>query len=151
MDPAVAALLGAVLGASATVVGAFVNARVQAGRDARARKQEAYGSAIDALIRVRMRRWGLAASGYAEIKASELPGFIDDLATAQRWLSMLLIACGAPQRKQLAEAKTLFESLAMEMAVTVTKPTGGRLRIVAEQVDEVWKAVDTAAGSDLGR
>jgi len=91
----------------------------------------------------------LAASGYAEIKASELPDFINDLVTAQRWLSMLLIACGAPQRKQLAEAKTLFESLAMEMATR--KATGDRLRFVAEQVDEVWKAVDAAAGSDIGR
>ena len=147
MDPAVAAVLGAALGASATVIGTIVTARLQAGREARERKQEAYSSAIDALIRIRMRRRGLAESGYAEIKASELPAFIDDLVAAQRWLSMLVVACGASQRKQLNEAKSMFEELAIEMATR--KPTGDRLRIVADQVDEVWMAVNIAVASDI--
>jgi hypothetical protein len=146
---AVAAVLGAALGATATVVGSFVTARLQAGREARERKQEAYSSAINALIRIRMRRWGMAQSGYAEIKTSELPGFIDDLVTAQRWLSMLVTICGEPQREHLREAKTKLEKLAIEMATT--KPVGERLHTVAEDVDDVWKAVDTAVGSDIGR
>jgi hypothetical protein len=153
MDAAIAAVLGAGLGASATLVGSFVTARSAAGREAvsweRERKQAAYSNAIRALLRVRNRRSRMAAWGEPLIAKEELGTFFDDLVDAQHWLSMLLSACGERQRTTLGDASASLNSLVDEMLTA--PPAGPRLHVVSEQLHEIWTTVVTAARDDIGR
>ena len=91
----------------------------------------------------------MASSGEPLIAKEELASFFDDLVDAQHSLSMLLIACGKPQRAMLGEASTKLDRLVREMLTA--PPVGGRLRAVSEQIDEMWDSVTTSARDDIGR
>jgi hypothetical protein len=153
MDPAVAAVLGAGLGASATVLGSVVNARFQAKRDTsswqRERKQTAYYSATRALLRIRNRRRRMAESFWSQVPRGELPTFLDDLVDAQHGLSMLLVACGEAQRLKVRDAVEQFDRLVDAMLAN-PPPAGQRLVEISTGVDDVWNIVLAAERADLG-
>ena len=154
MSSAVAALVGAGLGASATLVVSILNARFQAKRDATAwerdSRRDAYYSATRPLLRVRNRRRRMAEADprYAEIPKEELSKFLDDLDEAQHGLSMLAVVCGEGQRERLDAAIKRFDKLADEMRKK-PPPALDRLRSLAAEIDEVWNVVLAAESHDV--
>lgn len=150
MDAAVAAIVGAGLGASATFGVSFVTTRSQARHEAaswrRDRKQTAYSSAIRALLRVHNRRSTMSAKGEPLVAKEDLGTFLDDLVDAQHWIAMLLIACEDPQRRSLEDARGSLDGLVDEMLYA--PPTGARLRSVPDQLNEILSTVVTTARND---
>jgi hypothetical protein len=147
----VAALLGAVLGASATLVVSILNSHFQAKREVtswrREQKQAAYDSTTLALLRVRNRRRRMAASGWTTIDPGELPQYVNDVVDAQHGLWMLLAACGSDQREALHGVAEKFDDLVDDM---LGKPPPKDLEGTLRRVDEVWDIVREAHRQDVG-
>jgi hypothetical protein len=150
MSPAVAALLGALLGGGATLLVSILNARFQTKRDAtlweRENKRDAYYSATRPLLRVRSRRKRMVKR-YADLPPDELAKHLDDLDEAQHGLSMLAVFCGEDQRTAVDQAIEQFDDLADEIR---DKPPVGKLASVSKRVHQVWKDVIAAERKDIG-
>jgi len=151
MSSAVAALLGALLGGTATLVVSILNARFQAKRDAtsweRENKRNAYLSATRPLLRVRGRRKRMAARLVAELPPDELTTHLDDLDEAQHGLSLLAVFCGEDQRSAVDEAIERFDELADQIR---EKPPVKDLEPLSAGVHAVWVAVVAAERHDIG-
>jgi hypothetical protein len=105
MDAGVAGLIGAFLGAAATVVVAYIqnkqtiqNQRDQWFRDKdakleewqRDKLEEIYGNCLNSLSRI-LRKSGVTAEGKPYISKEHISELFDDYTEAQKWLSLLLI------------------------------------------------------------
>lgn len=152
MSSAVAAVVGAGLGAGATLIVSVVNARFQARREAtaweRERKQAAYYGATRALLRVRNRRRRLANSPWSDIPKEELLAHLDDVVDAQHGLSMLLVVCGEQQRAALRGAVESYDRLVDDMLDR--EKARARRQEISTGVDNVWSNVLDAERADIG-
>jgi hypothetical protein len=152
MSSAVAALLGALLGGSVTLVVSILNAKFQAKRDTtsweRENKRNAYLSATGPLLRVRSRRKRMAARCVDELPAGdELTKHLNDVDEAQHGLSLLAVYCGEDQRTAVEKAIKQFDDLADEIR---EKPGVERLNSLSDGIHEVWVAVVAAERNDIG-
>ena len=149
MDAAVAVVIGAGIGAGATLLGSVLTARQQASQQrsvaVRERKQAAYENAIRFLLRAANRRSGLTAAGVPYIAEDQIATFFDDLVEAQHWLSVLVTACDARQRPAIEAASTKLngevEGFALHARGVAAAPF---------DLKELYRDVINAAREDLG-
>lgn len=108
MDGAVASLLGALAGGTATFLGTVVNNVSQSRRDEHkeqlAKKAEAYGNALRNLLRVVHFRSGMGPSGNAFIGENQLADWFAAMVEAEYWVTILTAVCGSKFREKLAPA-----------------------------------------------
>jgi hypothetical protein len=109
VDAAVAAIIGAGIGASASVVGALVAARQQQASAVRRRKQTLYAAGIKRLVGTSSAS-EVNVSTYDERGYFEIPKdparraeLIRELIDTQYRLAILLTACGRQQRRLLED------------------------------------------------
>jgi hypothetical protein len=151
MDPAVAAIVGGGIGASATLVGSVLNARNQVVREnaswLRERKESAYSNAVRSILRARNRRSALhVEEGKVVTILSDIGTFFDDLVDAQHWLSMLTTACSAEQRPALLRAGARLDAIIDELVSgpsDLLAPLGG--------LSDIYEQVLTSARQDMGQ
>lgn len=124
MGSAIIGLVGGLLGAAIALFGSVLTARLQARQEARRwerdRRQAAYDGALRYLLRAANRRSEVAvASGgrvVAVMSEEHFREWFDDLVEAQFWLHSLTGCCGSAQLNRLqAVAEFLDESVASFM------------------------------------
>jgi hypothetical protein len=152
MDAALAGAIGAGVGALATVAGSLLTTHRQADQQrvaaARRRKEEAYDNTIRFLLRARNRRSLVTAEGLLIIAQADIGTFFDDLIEAQTSLSVLLTACGSPQRPAI-EAATSRLNDALERLSTDTPNLQG-VGSVLDLLCGLYDDVIAAAREDIG-
>ena len=108
MDAAVAGLVGALAGGSATFLGTVVNNVSQSRRDERKERQtqkaEAYGKALRNLLLVLHFRSNMSPSGRAVIGEDQVPNWFAAMVEAEYWVTMLTAVCGSKHREELLSA-----------------------------------------------
>ena len=152
MDAAVASLLGAVAGGSATFLGTVVNNVSQSRRDERkerqAKKAEAYGNALRNLLLILHFRSDMTPTGSAVIGEDHVPKWFAAMVDAEYWVTILTAVCGSRYRDDLLSA-----------AAELTDGIGRLLKMPRklpprmEEGNAIWhvyETVTTAAQSDLG-
>ena len=151
MDPALAVLLGALVGGGATFLGTIVSNAQQA-RHTREqqrldRKVEAYSNSLRSLLRAAHRRSELTveSGSLVSIMGKDMvAAWFDDLVDAEYWTTVLTTACGSRQRPNIqAAAEQLHDTIERFTTGDPSLSPLGALR-------EVYKTVATAARADIG-
>ena len=155
MDAALAAVIGAAIGAGATVLGSLLSARQQSAQQhaasVRQRKEAAYSNAIRSVLRARNRRSAMSAEGMSFIANEDVGTFFDDLVDAQHWLAVLTTACGTRQRTRIEHASSTFneavDRLIQHGPQTIDKR---EVRFGPQAFSTVFDDLVAAAREDLG-
>jgi len=135
MDPAVAGLLGALVGGGFTFAGSIIGNLHQARRERRDRKLEAYTKSIRCLLRLKM----MAAKGgdlRPTLEAEGAPDSPNDYLDTQYWLTVLSAVCAAHHQPDLR--KEAFALVHSEGDLT------------EDGLDETLQIVTAAARDDIG-
>jgi hypothetical protein len=155
MDAAVAAIVGASLGACGTLVGTLITARYQVAREVRVRRSERkdllYGNAIRSLLRARNRRSGIrvgASAPHTFISEEDIGKFFDDLIDAQHSVAMLLTACGESQRRVLVETSAKLDGI-VETLVDAGPRTWAAKGSAPGDLSQIYGTVVLAARADI--
>ena len=148
MDAAVASLLGAVAGGSATFVGTVITNVSQSRRDDRkvqqTQKAEAYGNALRNLLLVLHLRSGLTSPGESIIKLEQVPDRFAAVVEAEYWVTILTAVCGSAYRQRLVAAS---DELAGVIGRLLEEP--GMPPATEGSFWHVYTTVSTAARADL--
>lgn len=108
MDPALAGLLGALVGGGATFLGTVVSNTQQARhtRDQQRleRKTEAYGNTLRYLLRVAHRRSEVHAEVGTILGEDIIASWFEDIVEAEYWLTSLTAVCGTRHREAISKA-----------------------------------------------
>jgi hypothetical protein len=155
VDAAVAAVVGASIGAGATVLGSLLTARQQAAQrhteDVRQRKEAAYSNAIRSLLRARNRRTAMSAEGMTFIAEEDIGTFFDDVVDAQHWLAVLATACGAKQRPAIDQAGARLNETVDRIVKSGSRALDKRELLSGPvALTDVYDDVVAAARDDLG-
>jgi hypothetical protein len=107
MDAQSAALIGALIGASAAVVSSSVSVWLQRRHEhqkwLRDKKQEAYSNVLRLLFRLKYKRSGITAEGSIYLDKEDGKLFFEDLATLAESLSSLKIFANKEYEKNIAK------------------------------------------------
>jgi len=152
VDAALAAVLGAGIGALATVAGSALTAHQQGAQQravaSRQRKEAAYDNAIRSLLRARNRRSVLTAEGLAVIAKDDIGTLFDDLVDAQHWLSVLVTACGSKQRQPIEAASSRLNDAVNQLTTAGAPARKGGAPLV--DLADIYEDVIKAARQDIG-
>ena len=150
MDPALAGLLGALVGGGATFVGTVVSNTQQArhtrDRQRLERKVEAYSNSVRSLLRAAHRRSEVTTKSGASVSImgqDQVAAWFDDLIDAEYWTTVLTTACGSRQRQAIQEAAKSLHDAIDEFT------TSGR-RLPLDALQSVYRTVAEAARADIG-
>jgi hypothetical protein len=151
MDAGLAGLIGAGVGASATLVGTVLAGRQQATERRETglyeRKEVAYNRAIRSVLRAMNRRSMFEHEGgrLIPIIAKEDVGvFFDDLIDAQHGVAMVSTACGEEQQERVLGLSTSLDAMVREVALGNASPA-------LPNLTDTYKELLGAAQADLAR
>jgi len=127
----VAGLVGAVIGAMAGIVAAFITQLLQAKAEQnkwlRTKREEAYSNTLRFLLKTLNRRSDLAADGMAYLGSDAIKEWFDDLVEAQIWANYLTIYCSDRQKAPITEvASALNKQVTEFLALTGSEIPIGR-------------------------
>lgn len=163
MDAAVASLLGAVAGGSATFLGTVISNLQQSRRDERmgkeTQKAEAYGNALRNLLRAAHWRSSFTSSGEPALGEEQVSDWFSALVEAEYWVTILTAVCGSAYRGTLV---TALDKLSAGIDDLLQGPGGllGARKLrqqPATQLEpgglfwQVYKTVANVARADLGK
>ena len=113
MDPSVAGLIGAVIGAvagvSGTLVAHYLRLRAERSKWLKSKREEAYVNAIRFLLKSLYTRTDIGADG-TTIRKDAIKGLFDDLNEAQIWLIHLSIYCSRKYKETILKASESFSN-----------------------------------------
>jgi hypothetical protein len=152
VDPALAGLLGALVGGAATFGGSMLGNR-QLARHNEAqrhfdRKVEAYGHSLRSLLRAMHRRSLFTDERWPVLGKDILGSWFEDLADAEYCMFVLTTACGSQHRPQIEEAtQALFREVS-RFATEGYRGSAGTSPLGA--VTSAYAVVTRAARDDIG-
>ena len=137
MSSAIAGLIGAAIGASAGIVGAFLTQHLQAKAERtkwlRTKREEAYSNTLRFLLKTLNRRSNLTAEGIAYVGKDVIKEWFDDIVEAQIWANYLTIYCSESQKAAIAEvASNLNEAVEKFVGLPDTEIPIGRSEDLSE-------------------
>ncbi|MGF6888615.1 hypothetical protein ABIA39_007863 [Nocardia sp. GAS34] len=143
MTAAVVGLIGVLLGALMTQLGAFLTDRRQIRNEAirwcRDQKSTAYDNTIRHLVRAISRRSGVTVNGGGLMLTLDDDGvrqFFDDLGEAQFWIHALATRCEVDQMNRITQAAETLGRIIREMGDPAAALGLGKLRQVLAVVTE---------------
>ncbi|MCB1824404.1 MAG: hypothetical protein H6974_15560 [Gammaproteobacteria bacterium] len=105
IDPAVAGLIGAGIGAIAGMSGTLMGQILQSKRENKkwllSRKEDAYSNSLRYLLKALNKRSKLTADGIAVLAKEDMPEWFSDLSEAQAWITSLTIYCSEDVRETI--------------------------------------------------
>jgi hypothetical protein len=150
LDPALAGLLGALVGGGATVAGSILGNTQQARHERRdrheQRKVEVYSNSLRSLLRAAHRRSEVQVESgklMSIMGKDMIATWFDDLVDAEYWTTVLTTACGSRQRAVVQEAaRALHQAVNMFVSSSGIPPQ--------QELEKVYEAIADAARQDIG-
>lgn len=148
---AVVGLIGALLGALMTQLGAVLTdhrqVRTEAIRWNRDQKTAAYDNTIRHLLRAANRRSALTGE-FAYIDKAGVRQLFEDLVEAQFWIHTLVTRCDVSQTERITQALQLLDSTVERAGSSEPNPSGkGKLNLMAT-LQQVLTTVTECARED---
>src|SRR5215217_8234197 len=150
MNAAIAGLIGAAIGALASILGTvvtqFLQARATARNRLRDKKEEAYSNTLRYLLRVQNKRSEMSVKGgqlTTILGEDDVKVWFDDVIEAQFWVTSLSVYCSPSYRN-----KILDNSSQMNQAVKEFLSEGGSMPI--KSFERAYDEIADCAKGDIG-
>ncbi len=164
MEPAVAGLLGALIGGGAAIGAAFVASWLHGRSERRAwiriRKAEAYAASIAHLLRAVNKRSEFTPEGVAVLGKDIIAEWVDEISDAQSSIAVLAVYCSQKVKGRIENAVTEMDNVTFHLLQAAAKAKAGYTeseasatldkRPLPQVLLELYETVKSCAREDVG-